>query len=77
VPSLEFPGNAGSNSGAATVEIPAGEYEVEVTADADGTALLDAETIDLVENSNYLIAIVGEIDGEPQIVVASTDQTEP
>lgn len=75
VPSLEFPGAGGS--GAATVEIPAGTFELGVSTDGDGTALIEPESVELVENNNYLIAVVGELDGEPQIVIANTDQTEP
>ncbi len=72
-----FVGADGSNDGITTSEVPAGTYDVSVTADNDPNAapILEAAGFEVAANSNYLIVAAGTPD-VPSLVVVETDQDE-
>jgi uncharacterized surface protein with fasciclin (FAS1) repeats len=75
ITALAFPGTVEAadgtfNDGAFTIEVPAGTYDLAVTA--GGATLLDAPDTELTAGVNYFIAAIGTPDS-PSLAVSATD----
>ncbi len=64
------------NDGFTSVDVPAGTYDLAVTANgAPGTVLLDLAGTELAANTSYFVAAVGSPDA-PDVVINATDLAE-
>ena len=74
---LAYPGTVGSNDGFATIDVPAGTYNIQVVpSGATEPVVLDLPATTLEANMNYFVAAVGTLES-PQVVVAATENPLP
>jgi hypothetical protein len=74
VSTLAFPGAAGSNDGASTVDLPAGSYsDIQILRSDNGSRLLELPATELEGGKYYLVAATGLADLSIDIDLETTD----